>query len=161
MPTTEQLEFVKVVLQIGSSLIFAAGLIYTAVQFRHHRRAAHVANFTKLVEMQMQLRRMRVENPALAKVYTHDVLDLRTEDDIRFYFFNLMQLSLFEIAWYSYHQGQLSDAYYRSWESRMRIIASEETFRRMMASPSMKIMHDDFQRYIQRMIAEVSPDPRG
>jgi hypothetical protein len=34
----------------------------------------------------------------------------------------------------------------------MREIAVEASFRRMMDSPSMKIMHDDFQRYMQGMM---------
>jgi hypothetical protein len=38
------------------------------VQFRAARRAQNVANFAKLVEMQFELRKMRVENPSLAAV---------------------------------------------------------------------------------------------
>lgn len=40
----------------------------------------------------------------------------------------------------------------------MRDIASERSFRTMMNNPSMKILHDDFQAYIMRMIREVAPD---
>ena len=33
------------------------------------------------------------------------------------------------------------------------VIESEDSFQRMMANPSMKILHDDFQTYIQDMLA--------
>jgi len=150
-----QAAHVALVLQSISSLAIAGGFIFAAVQFRHHRKAAHVANFTKLVEMQMQLRRMRVDNPSLAHVYRHDVKSLHTDDEIREYFFNLMQLSVFEIVWFSYHQKQLPKDYFRSWDHRMRDIAREKSFQSMMNSGTMKILHDDFQAYMMKILAEV------
>jgi hypothetical protein len=124
------------------------------VQFRAQRKARQVENFTKLVEMQMHLREMRVNDPSLAHVYRHDIQGLENEHDIRGYFFNLMQLSVYEIVWFSHRQGQIPEDYYRSWERRMREIAEEESFRRMVRSPAMKIMHDDFQAYVQRLVLE-------
>ncbi len=150
-----QAAHLALVLQSISSLAIAGGFIFAAVQFRHHRKAAHVANFTKLVEMQMQLRRMRVDNPKLAHVYRHDVKSLHSDDDIREYFFNLMQLSVFEIVWFSYRQQQLPVEYFRSWDHRMRDIAREKSFQDMMNSGTMKILHDDFQTYIMKIMAEV------
>jgi hypothetical protein len=38
----------------------------------------------------------------------------------------------------------------------MRDIAAEASFRKTMASPNMKIMHDDFARYMERMVREVA-----
>ncbi|MCK6478439.1 MAG: hypothetical protein L6Q35_16595, partial [Phycisphaerales bacterium] len=74
MPATSpDYELLKVLLQGLTVLVFAAGLFYTGLQFRHWRRAAYVSNFTKLVELQMQLRRMRVDDPSLARIYKHDV----------------------------------------------------------------------------------------
>ncbi len=143
------LQVMAVVLQTISSLSIAGGLIFAAVQFYQARKAQHVANFTKLVELQMGLRRMRVENPKLAQVYRDDVRNLENDDEVRFYFFNLMQLSLFEIAWYGHQHGQLSDEYFESWVKRFKIIAAEPSFQKMMHNPSMKILHDDFQRYVE------------
>lgn len=141
---------VQLVLQSISSFAIAGGLVFTAVQFRQVRKAQHVANFSKLVEMQMMLRRMRVDDPSLARVYQHDMAGLAGDAEVREYFFNLMQLSVYEIVWYSHRQGQIPDDYYRSWERRVKEIATEESFQRMMRSPAVKIMHDDFQEYLEQ-----------
>ncbi|MCW5764587.1 MAG: hypothetical protein KIT68_01260 [Phycisphaeraceae bacterium] len=146
------LQELQVTLQAVSSFAIAGGLLYSAVQFRNYRRAQHVANFTKLVELQMHLREMRVKEPILAQVYRHDVEGAASEREVREYFFNLMQVSVFEIVWYAHRHGQVPDDYFSSWASRMREIAAEPSFRRMMNSPSMKIMHDDFQVYMQDMV---------
>jgi len=145
--------YIQITLQSISSFAIAGGLIFTAFQFLQYRRALHVANFSKLVELQMHLREMRVHDPSLAKVYRHDVEMLSTDDEIREYFFNLMQLSVFEIVWFSHRNGQLPDDYFESWVKRMRDIESEESFRKMMANPAMKILHDDFQQYVADMMA--------
>ncbi len=142
------LEVIKVVLQTLSSFAIAGGLLFTAVQFWYWRRAAHVANFSKLVELQMSLRKMRVDDPSLAAVYKDDVRNLSTDQEIREYFFNLMQLSVFEIVWFMHKNHQLPDDYFQSWVDRMRVIEQEESFRKMIENPSMKILHDDFQKYI-------------
>jgi hypothetical protein len=146
------LPLLQVLFQGLSSLAIAGGLIFTAIQFRHYRKAQHFANFSKLVEMQMHLREMRVTDPTLAEVYKDDVVGLTSGREIREYFFNLMQLSVFEIVWFGYRRGQVPADYYRSWETRMRQIVAEPSFRRMMASPSMKIMHDEFQAYIDAVV---------
>ncbi len=146
------LQEVQVIAQSLSSLAIAGGLLFTAVQFRSYRRAQHFANFSKLVELQMHLREMRVSDPSLAEVYSHDVKHARNERDVREYFFNLMQLSVYEIVWFGHRHGQIPDDYFLSWERRMREIAVERSFQVMMDSPSMKIMHDDFQRYMQGMM---------
>ncbi len=149
------LEWLKVILQAVSSFAIAGGLVYAAIQFREARRAAHVGNYARLVELQMSLRRMRVDDPSLAQVYQHDVAGLATERDIREHFFNLMQLSVFEIVWFADRNGQVPEGYFKSWEARMREVAAEPSFRRMMNSPNMKIMHDDFHRYMLGMVKEV------
>jgi hypothetical protein len=150
---------IQVTFQAISSLCIAGSFLYGAVQFRNYRRAQYVANFTKLVELQMQLRRMRVDDPALAKVFRDDVKDLHNDAEIREYFFVLMQLSVFEIVWFSHKQGQLPDDYYASWTNRMRAIESEPSFHRMFNNPSMKLMHDEFQKYIADMLAKL-PRPK-
>lgn len=147
----------QVLLQALSAGAIAGGLIYTAFQFRHARKAQLVANFTKLVELQYQLRKLRVEQPQLAGVYEHDVEHLNTDEEIREYFLNLMQLSLFEIAWYSHQQGQIADDYFRSWASRMWQIGQEDSFKRMINNPSMKIMHDEFQKYVTALVQAPAP----
>ena len=154
MPTT--LQIVQIVLQALSSFAIAGGLIFTAVQFRQARKAQLVANFSKLVELQYQLRRIRVDQPSLASVNPQDVQNLHSEREIQEYFLNLMQLSLFEIAWYAYKHGQLPHDYFNSWASRMWEVAQGESFRRMIENPSMKIMHDQFDKYVRLVIAAPS-----
>jgi hypothetical protein len=144
----------QVILQSLTAASILGGLIYTAVQFRNWQRAQHVANFTKLVEMQMQLRRMRIDDPSLAAVYTHDVEGFGSEREVREYFMNLIQLSLFEIAWFSHRLGQIPDAYFESWAGRMREIAREPSFQRMLDRPTTKIMDSDFERYV---LANIRP----
>jgi hypothetical protein len=146
------LQILQIVLQALSAFAIAGGLLYTAIQFREARKSQGVANFAKLVELQLQLRRMRVENPALAAVHKADIQNLHSEKEIQEYFLNLMQLSLFEIAWYSHRQGQLPDDYFHSWEKRMWQLGTEETFRKMLENPSMKIMHDDFDSYVRALL---------
>ena len=142
----------QVTLQALSAFAIAGGLLYTAVQFRAAQRAQAVANFAKLVEMQFELRKMRVENPALAAVSQVDVELMRTDREVQEYFLQLMQLSLFEIAWYAHKHGQLPDDYFRSWSKRIRQLGEEESFKRMLATPSMKIMHDDFEAYVRQLL---------
>ena len=148
----ERILWVQVTLQALSSLAIAAGVVYAAVQFRSQRKAQLVANFTKLVELQYHLRELRVQNPSLASVHAHDVEHLHSEQEVREYFLNLMQLSLFEIAWYAHDHRQLSDEYFNSWVRRMRQLAKEESFQKMIRSPSSKIMHDNFETYITRLV---------
>jgi hypothetical protein len=149
---TPDLHIIQIVLQALSSAAIAGGLIFTAIQVRRGRRAQHVANFAKMVEMQNHLREMRVNDPSLARVYEHDVLGMSSDDEIREYFLNLMQLAVFEIVWYAHRHGQLAEDYYESWVNRMRAIESEKSFRKMFDSPSMKIFHDDFQAFIADMM---------
>lgn len=147
--------------QALSSLAIAGGLVYSAYQFRQYRRAQTFANFTKLVEAQMHLREMRVNDPRLAEVYKDDVAHAHTQPDpgraIREYFFNLMQLSVFEIVWYGYTHGQIPADYFRSWETRMREVIAEKSFREMWGTPAMKIMHDEFQVYMTGLVAATPP----
>lgn len=154
MPTT--LQIVQVALQALSAFAIAGGLLYTAFQFREARKAQGVANFAKLVELQFQLRRLRVDQPGLASVHQHDIEHLHSEREVQEYFLNLMQLSLFEIAWYAHGQGQLPDDYFHSWEKRMWQLGREESFRRMLANPAMKILHDDFDAYVRGLLGRAS-----
>src|SRR5919108_1493309 len=137
------LQILQITLQALSAFAIAGGLLYTAIQFREARKAQVVANFAKLVELQYDLRKIRVEHPVLAAVHKLDVEHLHSDREIQEYFLSLMQLSLFEIAWYAHKQGQLPDDYFESWEKRMRQLSEEESFQRMLANPAMKIMHDD------------------
>ncbi len=135
-------------------MAIAGGLIFTGLQFRHYRKAQHVANFTRLVELQMQLRRMRVDNPSLARVHRHDMDGLETDEEVQHYFMNLMQISIFEIVWFSHRNGQLPDDYFKSWVTRMTKISDEPSFRKAMAKGSMKIFHDQFETYFRELIAK-------
>jgi hypothetical protein len=155
MPTT--LQIIQITLQALSSFAIAGGLLFTAVQFRQARKAQLVANFSKLVELQYQLRLIRVQVPSLASVHQDDVKHLNSEREIQEYFLNLMQLSLFEIAWYAHKHGQLPDDYFHSWAKRMWQVGHEESFQRMIRNPAMKIMHDEFDMYVKKLIAAPSP----
>ncbi len=155
------LQIVQITLQALTSFAIAGGLIFTAVQFRHARKAQLVANFSKLVELQSQLRYVRVEKPQLASVSPGDVEHLHSDREIQEYFLGLIQLSLFEIAWYAHKHGQLPDDYFNSWTSRMWEVGQEESFRSMVRNPATKIMHDDFELYIQRLINSPTPPKRS
>jgi hypothetical protein len=146
-----QIAHLQLAFQALSSIAIAGGALFAGYQFVQWRKMQYLANFQKLVELQMHLREMRVHDPALARVYVHDVEHLASDEEIRLYFFNLMQLSVFEIVWFAFRQGQIPEDYYRSWLDRVRAIAAEESFQKMMANPSMKIMHDDFQRFITEL----------
>jgi hypothetical protein len=153
------LQLLQITLQALSSFAIAGGLIFTAVQFAQARKAQLVANFSKLVELQYQLRKIRVEQPSLASVHSQDVEHLHSEREIQEYFLNLMQLSLYEIAWYAHKHGQLPDDYFHSWTSRMWQVAQERSFQRMIANPAMKIMHDEFDAFVRRLIEMPAPPP--
>jgi hypothetical protein len=157
---TIDLQVLQITLQAVSSFAIAGGLIFTAIQFRQARRAQLVANFSKLVELQYELRKLRVHDPSLAAVHEQDVAYLGSEREIQEYFLNLMQLSLFEIAWYAHEHGQLPDDYFQSWTSRMWQVAQEPSFRRMIDNPSVKIMHDEFARFVRRLVDLRTP-PEG
>lgn len=74
--------------------------------------------------------------------------------EVRGYYYSLMQLSLFEIAWYSHKYGQLTDDYFASWEVNMSSIAKSPTFRAMWHSDRTKILHDGFRKYMETLVQE-------
>ena len=154
---SSNLQLLQITLQALSSFAIAGGLIFTAVQFAQARKAQLVANFSKLVELQYELRKIRVEQPSLASVHSQDVEHLHSEREIQEYFLNLMQLSLYEIAWYAHKHGQLPDDYFHSWTSRMWQVAQEQSFQRMIANPAMKIMHDEFDAFVRRLMQMPAP----
>jgi hypothetical protein len=155
MPTN--LQVLQITLQALSSFAIAGGLIFTAFQFSQARKAQLVANFSKLVELQYQLRQLRVQHPELASVHQQDVQNLKSDREIQEYFLNLMQLSLFEIAWYAHKHGQLPRDYFQSWTTRMWQVSQEESFRRMIRNPAMKIMHDEFDLFVRKLVASPTP----
>jgi hypothetical protein len=143
---------IQVLVQSISSFAIAGGLVFTAVQFRHARKSQQVASFMKMVELQMHLREMRVKDPELASVFRDDMQELTNDTEVRAYFFSLMQLSVYEIVWYAHKNGVITEDYFASWARRMRVIAAEPAFRKMVKSPSMKIMHDEFQTYVNHLV---------
>lgn len=155
------LQEIQVMLQAVSSFAIAGGLFFTGVQFLSYRKAAYVANFSRLVQLQMEQRKLRVDNPKLAYVHPHDVEGLAGDEDIQHYFMNLMQMSIFEIVWFSYKNGQLPEDYFQSWVKWMRIINSEESFRKAMKKESMKIFHADFLAYMQDLTRSTPDTPRA
>jgi hypothetical protein len=156
MPPTN-FQIIQLTLQALSSLAIAGGLIFTAVQFRQARKAQIVANFSKLVELQYRLREIRVQSPDLVPAHERDVEHLHTDREVQDYYLNLMQMSLFEIAWYAHKQGELPDDYFHSWATRIWQLGQEKSFRAMIDNPSMKIMHDEFDTYVRRLIDRPAP----
>jgi hypothetical protein len=142
------------VFQVCSTLAVAVGVVYAALQLRWWRAAAYVANFTKLVELQLELRKMMVDDPTLAPVG----LALRTgnPDDTRGYFYNLMQLSVFEIAWFSHQEGQLPDDYFASWVAQISEISTRPAFKSMWRSDQTKILHELFRQYMEQLMTHES-----
>lgn len=149
---TTTLQIVQITLQALSSFAIAGGLIFTAIQVKNARKSQLVANFSKLIELQSQLRYLRIQQPSLASVSPRDVEHLKTDREIQEYYVNLLQLSIFEIAWYAHKHGQIPQDYFESWTTRMWQVAQEKSFRSMIDNPAVKIMHDEFDKYIRRII---------
>ena len=154
---TTTLQIVQITLQALSSFAIAGGLIFTAIQVKNARKSQLVANFSKLIELQSQLRYLRIQQPSLASVSPRDVEHLKTDREIQEYYVNLLQLSIFEIAWYAHKHGQIPQDYFESWTTRMWQVAQEKSFRSMIDNPAVKIMHDEFDKYIRRIIAAPAP----
>ncbi len=128
-------------------LAAAGGLAYAALQFRGWRTAQYVANFTTLIELQLQIRKMLIDDPALGQEGV-------PKEEMQVYYYSLIQLSLFEIAWYSHKYGQLTDDYFASWEVSMASIAKRPAFRAMWQSDRTKILHDGFRKYMETLMQE-------
>ena len=141
----------QIVLQTVSTLGVAVGLVYAGLQLRGWRKAQYVANFTKLVELQLQLRKMLVDDPTLA-LQGLGVPAGTSPDDIRGDYYNLMQLSLFEISWFTHQHGQLTDDYFNSWVASMAEVARGPAFQAMWQNERLKILHNGFREYITKMM---------
>jgi len=153
----------QVMLQAVSALAVAGGLVYAALQFRGWRTAQYVANFTTLVELQLQLRQMVVEEPTLAILGAGMSPEI-VPDEIRGYFYNLMQVSLFEIAWFSHQHGQLPHDYFASWVASMAVVVQRPALRTMWQSDRTKILHAGFRQYMNTLLEDASvcaPVPPG
>ena len=145
----------QLVVQVLSTLAVAGGMIYAALQFRGWRTAQYVTNFTELVKLQLELRKMVVDDPSLAVPSLGMPAETRPED-IRGNYYNLMQLSLFEIAWFSHLKGELTDDYFNSWVMNMTDVARRPAFRSMWLSDRTKIMHAGFRQYMSTFMADLA-----
>ena len=67
-----------------------------------------------------------------------------------------MQVSLFEIAWFSHQEGQLPDDYFASWAKEMSEISTRPAFQSMWRSDQTKILHEVFRRYMERLMSHGS-----
>ena len=128
-------------------LAAAGGVVYAALQFRGWRYSQYVANFTKLIELQLQIRKMVVDDPTLGP-------EGIPKEEMRRYYYSLIQLSVFEIAWFSHRYGQLTGDYFDSWEAHMSSIAKRPDFRAMWQSDRTKILHDGFRKYMETLMQE-------
>jgi hypothetical protein len=143
---------IQTIVQAVSVLSMAGGLVYAALQFRGWRTAQHVANVTKLIELQLELRKMLVDDPSLAPTGLSIPPEVISKEETRGHFYNLMQLSLFEIAWYSRIHGQLTDDYFTSWQENMTVIVKRPAFRAMWNSDQTKILHAGFRQFMDSLI---------
>lgn len=142
-----------VVLQALSALAVTGAMIFTGLQFRGWRTAQHVANFTRLVELQLELRKMLVEDPTLA-VAGADVPPGMEPDKIRGHFYNLMQVSLFEIAWFIHQRGQLPHEHFASWAMSMAEVARRPAFQAMWLSDRAKLLDGSFRQYMTALLTD-------
>jgi len=145
---------IQMILQAVSTAALTGGLAYGALQLRAWRTTQYVANFTKLVELQLELRKMVVDDPTLAPVGL--ALSTGDPEDTRGFFYNLMQLSVFEIAWFSREEGQLPADYFASWADQISEISTRPAFQAMWRSDQTKILHDGFRQYMERMMTHRS-----
>jgi len=145
----------QLMVQATSILALTGGLIYAALQFRGWRTAQYVTNFTELVKLQLELRKMVVDDPTLA-IPGLGVPSGTRPEDIPSNFYNLMQLSLFEIAWFSHTKGQLTDNYFNSWVTNMAEVVQRPAFRAMWQSDRTKIMHDGFRQYMNTFMGDTA-----
>ena len=141
----------QMVLQAVSALGVTGGLIYAGLQFRGWRDAQYVANFTKLVELQLQLRKMLVDDPTLA-LQGLGMPAKTPPDDIRGDYYNLMQLSVFEIAWFAHLHGQVTDDYFNSWVASMGEVVQRPAFQAMWRNDRLKILHSRFREYMDKVM---------
>lgn len=139
--------------QTVSLLGVAGGLAYTGVQLRNWRNAQYVTNFTKLVELQMELRKMIVVDPTLATASLGPGMEIPA-DDVRGDYYNLMQVSLFEIAWFSHRHGQLTEDYFKTWATYMVTVAQRPAFRDMWKIDRTKILHERFREYMETVLTK-------
>jgi hypothetical protein len=65
-----------------------------------------------------------------------------------------MQLSLFEIAWFSRQEGQLPDDYFASWADQISEISTRPAFQAMWHSDRAKILHDGFRQYMEHLMSD-------
>lgn len=86
-----------------------------------------MTNFTELVKLQLELRKMVVDDPTLAIPSLGVPVETRPEE-IRSNYYNLMQLSLLEIAWFSHLKGELNHDYFNSWVINMTDVARRPAF---------------------------------
>src|SRR6266446_10680784 len=111
----------------------------------------------------MQLRKMVVDDPTLASATFGPGIEISLED-IRGDFYNLMQVSLFEIAWFSHRHGQLPHDYFASWVASMAVVAQRPAFRTMWQSDRTKILHAGFRQSMNTLLEDASvcaPVPPG
>src|SRR6266699_5035608 len=77
-------------------------------------------------------------------------------DEIRGNFYNLMQVSLFEIALFSHQHGQLPHDYFASWVANMAVVAQRPAFRTMWQSDRTKILHAGLRQYMNNLLRTAS-----
>jgi hypothetical protein len=145
----------QVLIQAIPVLAAAGGLFYAAIQFRGWRTGQYVANFTKLVDLQLQLRKMIVDDPSLDPMGREDLARSPAEKT-RKYYYVMIQMGVFEIAWFTHKSGQLTDDYFASWEDAMVSILKYPSFHAAWRTDQTKILHEGFRQYVDTLIEKSS-----
>src|SRR5256712_11598989 len=96
---------------------------------------------------------MVVEEPTLATLGTGMSPEI-VPNEIRGNFYNLMQVSLFEIAWFSHQHGQLPHDYFASWVASMAVVAHRPALRTMWQSDRTKILHAGLRPYMNTLLED-------
>ena len=94
---------------------------------------------------------MVVDEPSLARANLGSGIEFPA-DAIRVGYYNLMQVSLFEIAWFSHRHGELTKDYFETWTAYMKAVAQRPTFREMWALDRSAILHNRFRKYMDSIL---------
>ena len=145
----------QVVLQAVSALAVTGGAGLRGLAVSGVANRAACGEFYHAGRAAITTPQMAVEDPTLATLGA-GMSPETAPDEIRGNFYNLMQVSLFEIAWFSHQHGQLPHDYFASWVASMAVVAQRPAFRTMWQSDRTKILHAGFRQYMNILLEDAS-----
>ena len=138
-------------MMVIQTVVFTVTLLVLIAQTRQLRKAIHGSNHARMIEMLKDLRVLRINDPALAKVYSKDVEGL-SDEETRYHFFNLTVLSIMEMIYVDWKQGLITKKVWDYWLNAIRKIAREESFRKMVKRDSCKIVNPEFFNIVEDIV---------